>query len=154
MSGTSTGTRYCSRVRFDLFSLSALALVASLSSISQATGCLRCTLSEMLLSGAKPSTNGSAAMHHALKPSLSKRLRRCLQRARARSAACRRLRVRDTASLSLPLRTRYMSLSDAQKRKLSKKDIKKLCKKASKSKSKCKKEKEHCTYKKKKCSPK
>ena len=48
-----------------------------------------------------------------------------------------------------------MSLSDAQKRKLSKKDIKKLCKKASKSKSKCKKEKEeHCTYKKKKCSPK
>ena len=85
---------------------------------------------------------------------VSKRLRRCLQRARARSTACRRLRVRDTASLSLPLRTRYMSLSDAQKRKLSKKDIKKLCKKASKSKSKCKKEKEHCTYKKKKCSPK
>ena len=42
----------------------------------------------------------------------------------------------------------------SKKKKLSKKDIKKLCKKASKSKSKCKKEKEHCTYKKKKCSPK
>ena len=42
----------------------------------------------------------------------------------------------------------------SKKKKLSKNDIKKLCKKASKSKSKCKKEKEHCTYKKKKCSPK
>ena len=41
-----------------------------------------------------------------------------------------------------------------KKKKLSKQDIKKLCKKASKSKSKCKKEKKHCTYKKKKCSPK
>ena len=46
-----------------------------------------------------------------------------------------------------------LCLNPPKEEKLSKKAIKKLCKKA-KSKKKCKKAKDHCKYKKKKCKPK